>query len=162
MSVNKDLPHVLVLPEDAANRQIANGFLLDQSLIVRKIQVLGEAGGWMKTLEQFESVHVRKMDVYPDRFMVLLIDFDGREDRIHRAKAAVPSHLRHRVFVLGALTEPEKLKAALGSYETIGQKMAKDCREQTSEIWGHDLLRHNEDEIGRLRECVRPFLFASA
>jgi hypothetical protein len=31
MSVNKYLPHVLVLPEDDANRQMANGFFLDQS-----------------------------------------------------------------------------------------------------------------------------------
>jgi hypothetical protein len=30
MSVNKYHPHVLVLPEDDANRQLANGFLLDQ------------------------------------------------------------------------------------------------------------------------------------
>jgi hypothetical protein len=27
--VNRYLPHVLVLPEDDANRQIANGFVLD-------------------------------------------------------------------------------------------------------------------------------------
>ena len=31
MSVNKYQPHVLVLPEDDANRQLANGFLLDQT-----------------------------------------------------------------------------------------------------------------------------------
>jgi len=29
MSVNGHLPHVLVLPEDDANRQLANGFVLD-------------------------------------------------------------------------------------------------------------------------------------
>src|SRR5260370_5697610 len=101
MSVNKDLPHVLVLPEDGANRQIANGFLLDQSLMTRQIRVLAEAGGWTKVLEQFESVHVRKMDVYPDRFMVLLVDFDGQENRLDHVKAAIPGHLKHRVFVLG-------------------------------------------------------------
>ena len=32
MSVNVYKPHVLVLPEDDADRQIANGFLLDPSL----------------------------------------------------------------------------------------------------------------------------------
>ena len=40
MSVNKYLPHVLVLPEDDANRQLANGFLLDPNLLDRRIQLL--------------------------------------------------------------------------------------------------------------------------
>ncbi len=41
MSVNRALPHVLVLPEDDANRQIANGFLLAlDSSVQRRIQVL--------------------------------------------------------------------------------------------------------------------------
>ena len=65
-----------------------------------------------------------------------------------------------RVFVLGALTEPEELRTArLGTYETIGMKMAKDCRDQTDTTWGHNLLRHNASEIGRLRDRVRPILF---
>jgi hypothetical protein len=45
MSVNRYQPHVLVLPEDDANRQMANGFLLDQYLSTRKIQVLEEVDG---------------------------------------------------------------------------------------------------------------------
>jgi hypothetical protein len=65
-----------------------------------------------------------------------------------------------RVFVLGALTEPEALKTAgLGSYETIGKAIAADCRHQTGDLWNHDLLRHNSGEIARLRQFVRPFLF---
>jgi len=64
-----------------------------------------------------------------------------------------------RVFILGAWTEPEDLKADLGSYETIGLAMAKDCREETNRIWRHDLLRHNTSEIDRLRRLVRPILF---
>ena len=43
MSVNKFRQHVFVLPEDDANRQLANGFLLDLS--VRQVQILPEAGG---------------------------------------------------------------------------------------------------------------------
>jgi hypothetical protein len=35
--MNRYQPHVFVLPEDDANRQLANGFLLDESLIVRRI-----------------------------------------------------------------------------------------------------------------------------
>ena len=71
-----------------------------------------------------------------------------------------PQDLTDRVFILGALDKPEALKQAnLGSYEDIGSAMAKDCREGTDRIWGHELLRHNASELDRLREHVRPILF---
>ena len=160
MSVNRYLPHVLALPEDDANRQLANGFLLDQYVSTHKIQVLPEVGGWTQVLELFLSDHVVEMDRYRGRFMVLLIDFDGRKERLPDAKARIPEHLTDRVFILGAWSEPEALKkASLGSYETIGLAMAQDCREETNTTWGHDLLRHNASEIDRLRELVRPILF---
>ncbi len=161
MSVNRYQPHVLVLPEDDANRQLANGFLLDQSLSTRKIQVLEEAGGWNEVLDRFKSDHVIELDRYPQRFMVLLIDFDGREDRLGTARAVIPDHLKDRVFVLGAWSEPEALRQDLGSYETIGLAMAKDCREETDATWGHHLLRHNAGELDRLRKHVLPILFQS-
>ncbi len=161
MSVNRYLPHVLVLPEDDANRQLANGFLLGRYLSARKIQVLEEAGGWNEVLERFLSDHVDGMNLYPGRCMVLLIDFDGREERLQVAKARIPGPLTDRVFVLGALSEPEALRPSLGSYETIGLAMARDCREETNITWGHHLLRHNVNELDRLRERVRPLLFPS-
>ena len=122
--------------------------------------MLEPAGGWMRVLECFTSDHVRAMETCQLRSMVLLIDFDGKKDRMNLAKEVIPSHLTERVFVLGVLTEPEDLrKASLGSYETIGRAMAKDCREETDTTWGHDLLQHSAGEIGRLRDSVRPFLF---
>ena len=160
MSVNRYLPHVVVLPEDDANRQVANGFLRDQYLSFWRIQVLEEAGGWNKVLECFLSDHVAAMKRYTGRFMVLLIDFDGEEGRLQDAKALIPGNLQDRVFVLGALSEPEALKRAIpGSYETIGLALARDCREKTNTTWGHNLLRHNASELDRLREYVRPILF---
>lgn len=160
MSVNKFEPHVLVLPEDDANRQLANGFLLDEALVVRTIQILREVGGWLEVLERFRSDHVSEMDRYPLRSMVLLIDFDRREGRLDQAKAAIPDRLIDRVFILGAWTEPEALrKAGLGSYEAIGRRLATECREGTNTTWNDDLLRHNASELDRLRKLVRPILF---
>ena len=161
MSVNKYQPHVFVLPEDDANRQLANGFLkkLDRSAPT-KVQVLPEAGGWSEVLNRFQSDHIADMDRYPNRFMVLLIDFDGNDMRLAHVRNRIPEQLADRVFVLGAWSEPEKLKSAgLGSYEEIGSAMAQDCRDDTEKIWGHVLLRHNEDELSRLGERVRPILF---
>jgi hypothetical protein len=162
MSVNRYLPHVYVLPEDDANRQVLNGFLLDPSLVDYRIHVLEEAGGWVETLDRFRSVYAAEMDRFPARLMVLVIDFDGRQDRLELAKRRIPQHLVERVFVLGALREPEDLKPDLGSFETIGLGMARDCREGTNVVWAHEQLRHNAAEVARLRVHVRPILFPGA
>jgi hypothetical protein len=161
MSVNKFQPHVLVLPEDDANSQLANGFLLDSHVPLNpQVQILEEAGGWTQVLDGFKRDHIAPMTRWSHRFMVLLIDFDSHLERLTAAKAEIPEHLSDRVFILGALTEPEALKQAhLGSFEEIGLAMAADCREGTHTIWGHELLRHNASELDRLRRSVLPILF---
>jgi hypothetical protein len=62
-------------------------------------------------------------------------------------------------YSFGTLSEPEALKADLGTYETIGKGMATDCREGTNHIWGHPLLSHNGAELERLRPQILPILF---
>lgn len=101
MSVNRRQPHVFVLPEDDANRQIAKGFHLDLQLSTCKFQVLDPVGGWIRVLECFLSDHVTGMDRFPTRLMVLMIDFDRREDRLQYAKARIPVHLTDRVSARG-------------------------------------------------------------
>ncbi len=91
--------------------------------------------------------------------MILLIDFDGKVERLTQAQAVIPGNLTDRVFILGALNDPEDLKATLGPYENIGSAMARDCRDGTNETWGHELLQHNAGELDRLRKQVRPMLF---
>jgi hypothetical protein len=159
VSVNRYQPHVLVLPEDAANGQLATGFVLDPSLQTRNIQVLPEVGGWNEVLNRFNSDHVAQMDRFQERRMILLIDFDGNTNRLDHAREAIPPHLANRVFVLGAFTNPEDLRNALGAYEEIGRDMARDCREGTNATWSHSLLQHNEAELIRLRAEVLPILF---
>ena len=158
MSVNKYLLHVFVLPEDDANRQLANGFLLDLS--ARQVQVLPEAGGWTQVRDRFALDHVEGVRKFGDRFIVLLIDFDDHINRLKTMKTVIPGDLTDRVFVLGTLSKPEALRqAGLGSYETIGKAMADDCRSGTKVIWAHDLLRHNEGELARLRTAICGTLF---
>jgi hypothetical protein len=157
MSVNKHRPHILVLPEEDANRQLVNGFLLEFQ--THQVQPLREAGGWKKVLECFASDQVTGMEKYPNRLIILLLDFDGNGDGFDTAIAQIPEHLRDRVFILGAWTEPEDLRAVLGSYETIGRAIAKDCRDGTNLTLGHSLLCHNKSQIARLRGHVQPILF---
>jgi len=157
--VNREQPHVIVLPEDDANRQLANGFQLrldwDRQ---RWLRVLPVAGGWTYVLQLLPTL---EMDRWPLRLVVLLIDFDNHfTARLQNVKAQIPAHLTDRVFILGALQTPEALKkAGLGSYEDIGVAMAEDCRQETDTTWGHALLQHNAGELDRLRQRVRPLLF---
>src|SRR5258705_3077683 len=123
--VNKHEPHVFVLPEDDANTRLANAFHKNVDWNrYRQMQVLPEAGGWRRVLDLFKTEHLSEMDRNPKRFMVLLIDFDGQLDRLDLVRADIPPRLADRVFVIGALSEPEALKATLGSYETIGKALA--------------------------------------
>ena len=162
MSVNRNLPHIFVLPEDDANRQLVNGFVLELTRNVRQIQALPEAGGWLKALGRFDNPrdsHLTSLRKYPNSFLVVMIDGDGEEARFDEARRKIPADLSDRIFILGVWTEPEALKKDLGSYEKIGRALAQDCREGTARTWGHALLRHNETEVARLRERVRPILF---
>jgi hypothetical protein len=147
-----------VLPEDDANRAMANGFYLRIDA-PRQMALLRPAGGWHKVLECFKSDHIAEMEVQSNRFMVLLLDFDCSADRLEDAKAAIPDHLADRVFILGVWSEPEDLKKDLGTFEKIGMQMADDCLEDTDKTWGHYLLLHNSSELERLRERVSSILF---
>jgi hypothetical protein len=121
---------------------------------------LPPARGWSHVCESFVSDLAPTMTKFQDRFIVLLIDFDGANNRLQKVQKQIPAHLADRVFVLGAQTEPEALKqAGLGSYEAIGRTMAEDCQNGTQTIWDHELLKHNEGELKRLREAVCANLF---
>ncbi len=161
MGANEFRPHFFVLPEDDANRQIANGFAkyLSES-VSRSLVILAEAGGWLSALEQFDRDHVADMRRVTKRLMVLLIDFDNDRERLGWVKRKIPQDLADRVFVLGAFREPEDLETALGSsFEAIGSALAEACRENVHGDWAHELLLHNSGELARLREHVRPILF---
>lgn len=158
MSPNDYKPHLLVLPEDDANRQMATGFRLEVN--PRQIQVLGTTGGWVHACEHFRANHIVGMRRRGRRLVVLLIDFDTDPDRRQEVAKYIPTDLADRVFVLGVWSEPEALKRdGLGPYEDIGRTMARDCRDGTRAIWSHDLLRHNAEELDRLYEAVSAFLF---
>jgi hypothetical protein len=124
------------------------------------MQILPVAGGWHQVLDRFVTDHVPEMEKNENRSMILLIDFDGREDRFAAACACIPPHLLDRVFVIGVWTNPEHLRRTMNqSYETIGTLLSQDCRNATADAWNQDLLRHNERELDRLRGLLRPILY---
>jgi len=168
MSINRYKPHVIILPEDKADEEIANGFMVSPNINYRAIQVDKPAGGWLTVVEKFKTELVPEMQKYTACITVMLIDFDcydGRsyEDRLRQVTLAIPDDLKDRVFVLGVLTEPEDLRDAREkerkTFEIIGETLAVGCPDNKSELWKHELLMHNEDEINRILLSVRSFLF---
>jgi hypothetical protein len=160
MSINKHKPHLLVLPEDDANRQIANGFINDLNLNKRAIQILPIADGWKKAVDQLTNDYAPGMRQFPQRRIVLLIDFDEVEDRLSYVQSQIPEDLRNRVFVLGVQSNPEDLKRDIKkSFEDIGEALATDCSENKNELWGHYLLIQNKPELEKMIKLVKPFLF---
>ncbi len=163
MSVNKYLPHVFVLPEDDATREYALGFMKDHAVDIRRAEILNVAGGWREVLRCFQEDHISNLERCTFRHMVLVIDFDKKENQMQEALGAIPVSLRDRVFVLGPWSNADALRTAFGcSKEEIGKRLAEDCRRGTSGTWDHELLAPNAGELGRLRETIRPILFPDA
>ncbi|NER24587.1 MAG: hypothetical protein F6J86_46505 [Symploca sp. SIO1B1] len=105
MSINRYKPHVFVLPEDDANRQIANSFVLHPNLRERVIQVLPPARGWKKVVSKLVEFHIPEMRHFSEERVVLLIDFDQDEGRLSYVDEQIPNDLKERVFVLGVLND---------------------------------------------------------
>jgi len=158
---NKYRSHLLVLPEDDANRQMANGFITNGNLNPRAIQILPVAGGWGKVFDAFRSEYISILRQYSLRRLLLLIDFDNDLSRLNSMKGQIPDDISERVFILGVLSEPEDLKAQLGypGLERIGESLSNECSNNTQNIWRHALLLHNQEELNRLIKFVKPFLF---
>ena len=159
--MNKYRQHVYVIPEDDADRQIADGFVLHHRVQGARIMVVPPAGGWPNVLETFQEEYIPTLRKYPVAHVVMLIDFDDRVD-IRKAdfERAIPDDLKSRVFVVGSKDNPEILKNELNStLEDIGFSLAQDCDDGTSDHWDCDQLQHNEAERQRLIQAVRPFLF---
>lgn len=153
MAVNKYTDHVLIFPEDDANRQLANGFVIRPEINQSAVDIRSVSGGWGKAFDSLQA-NLRSLRDYPARRIVLLIDFDGNyEERLEKFRELVPTDLVDRVFLVGVLTEPEPLRADLGcSLEVLGGRLARDCEDHTQSDWNHELLAHNQAELQRMRD----------
>jgi len=166
MSVNKYKPHLYILPEDGHNRELANGFIGSGwvgELNIRQVQVLPEAGGWPSVLAKFKDEYIPLLKAYEFGFVVLLIDFDEEyEARRTLFSTEIPDEFTERVFVIGVLDEPQDLRKALDlklNFEEIGSALADDCHHNTTKMWDHEHLKHNDAERLRMMKTVKPILF---
>ncbi len=162
MSANKYQPHLLVIPEDDANRDIVTGFRGHLSVESHQIQVENVAGGWTDARDVFVKEHVSGMRKYDKRHVLILIDFDEQEDRFDQVWSKIPEDLRGRVFIMGCQDEPERVRASTGlTKEKLGEALAEACSNGTDDVWGHEILAHNLPELQRMRTTICPHLLGS-
>ena len=161
MIINRERPHLLVMPEDDDNRQIVNGFLIEASVNKRSLQVLPLAKGWDKAFDSVKEEYSTQMRKYPECRIVLLIDFDHDTGRLEKNKHRIPADLSDRVFVIGVLSrKPKDLCKEIGmNLEKVGEELAKNCADNIPGLWDHGLLRHNKPELERMISSVKSFLF---
>ena len=102
MSPNRYQPHLLVIPEDKANQDIVNGFLLHVEYNARQLQVLGFANGWLKGKDKLLELSEGDLVKNKNAHALLLIDHDGDSARGSNIKALISDDVKDRVFVIGS------------------------------------------------------------
>jgi hypothetical protein len=121
MAVNKYKPHVYIIPEDDANRQIAVGFGNYFGISQRSMQILPVAGGWMLAIAKLHNDYLPILKSNSKAHVVVLIDSDQYASRIDEELDKVPDELRNRIFMLGTMPAPESLKTSTCMhFEQIG------------------------------------------
>jgi hypothetical protein len=158
VGINYYRPHLALLPEDEAARSVANGF---RDATTGQMQVLPVSGGWLKAIDYAIDSEAQRLREFSSRILVILIDFDDsyprRSDEI---KNRIPADLADRIFVIGPRNEMEDLRASLGlRLSRAGQALAEDCRSESRDHWSCEQLVQNIDELDRLCEKCKDFLF---
>jgi hypothetical protein len=159
MSPNLYQKHLLVIPEDKANQDIVNGFLLRVESNARQLQVLGLANGWIKGKDKLLDLCRDRLKENRNAHALLLVDYDKVPARGSNIRSLISDDIKDRVFVIGVWTEPEELKSANQNYEQIGGRIADGCKDNNSDFWQHELLLHNLDEVKRLSEAFHDLFF---
>lgn len=168
MSINNFTPHLLVLSEDNAYRQIATGFISHFAVIHHNVRINKIAKGGLKVLKLFSRSYISGMRTYRHRHILLLFDCDESIENYNiKVQQVIPEDIKDRVFFLSSFNEVENIKDNLGRGKIghSGKKLAESCYNATfnthGDAWQCPQLKHNQSELERLAHSVRPFLFNS-
>lgn len=163
MSVNNYRPHLKVLCEDKINQDMVRGFVMGIFNVSQRIEIIQDvAGGCHKAKVLLENIWIEKLLKYPTMFLLIIIDFDKDINRITYMRENIPEELKDRVFILGCFDEPEKFKQyareKIGSKkgipsESIGKVLFLECKDDNLELWQSEHLKHNLQEIERLKRA---------
>jgi len=160
VSLNNFKPHMLLVPEDEALMNMAIGFA--KTAGTGQIRPERQAGGRDELLEQFCREEIPKLRRFPERFLILLTDFDNGGGNQQKLKEAIPADLIERVCILGPWTNAEVLRAELrelhlltpNSKERVGEVLAESCLGDDLTHWEVEQLKHLRDEVVRVQPRI--------
>lgn len=125
------------------------------------IQSVDLLGGWRKVEQRMGTKYGKYLRKFKTARLLILIDLDEDLDRRQTVLSWVDEDISDRVFLLSCLDEPEDLRRAVKLHlDEIGERMMSGCPTQRHEIWNHDHLRHNAEELDRFLASCAPILFA--
>lgn len=175
--MNKYQPHLKILCEDEINQNFAKGFILglnlnnDQLPLPRIETIKYVTGGWTKAVNNLNEVWLDQLRQNEHLFLLILIDSDGCSNRLNEILSAIPEEFKERVFIMGCLHEPEILKQQSHSAikqmnkkekvsdEAVGKVLFQHCKDNPeNNLWYSDELKHNANEIERLKENTKHFI----
>lgn len=158
MSADKYKNHIIIIIEDDKNRQIVNGFTQNLNIVNSRQIETYVAGGWPNVKKMFIEVYEKRMTTTPYMYLVLVADFDNKEDRYDAIFRVVPDALKDRVMLVGARGEPEDITWS-SKLETLGRELAEACFRNEEGRWGSEHLCHNLPERERVGNKMRSILF---
>jgi len=162
---NNERPHVLILPEDKAFAEMANGFLLevdnDRQARVEKF------GGGKEGLRRRVIELLPSLGRYLERSLVVLFDGDRKDSPLDFWAEVQAERSATRVFFVWTRAEAEDLRREFmnagylveGNHlEGIGKVLATDCRDHSWNKWACEQLTDchtsQADGLATLREIL--------
>lgn len=157
--VNKFKPHLFIVPEDDADRQIAVGFQMHLEANGR-MQIVDVAGGWLKVVNVIKDEYVPLLNNNPNTHVLGIIDCDKDADRIAEQLKTFPAGIRNRIFLLGVNENPQEFKRSTKMhFAQIGEKLADECYKDELDLWNHEMLSYSSIEALRAKNALRELVF---
>lgn len=161
MSVNREKPYLIVLFEDDAYKDLFMGFEFSMQKQISQRPVCGGFDSVHLLLTNEKSILLKELNKFPKAYVLALIDADSdnyphsQKGKIDTLKTAIDVKYQDRVFIIGSKIEAEDIKQVIigqGKWKTVSQKLEDSCKNDHCQLWQDDMLKHNLDEISRLKQ----------
>lgn len=157
--MNKFKPHLFIVPEDDADRQIAVGFQMHLEA-KGEMQIVDVARGWLKVVGVIKDEYVPLLKNNLNSHVLGIIDCDKDADRIAGQLENFPEDIRNRIFLLGVNENPQEFKrSAKMHFAEIGEKLADECYKDELDLWNHEMLSYSSSEALRAKDVLRELVF---
>lgn len=161
MSVNNAKPYLIVLFEDNAYKDLFMGFDFSMQ---RQILLKPVCGGFPSVCVQLtneKGVLLKELNQFSRAYVLALIDADldnhpcSQKGKIDKLKTEIDTKYQDRIFIIGSRIEAEDIKRKIigkGSWKKVVQKLEESCKDDNCQLWQDEILKHNLDEIARLKQ----------